>query len=207
MKLMHTGDGKAVNDERFLEREYVDLKNPEDAQLVIQILRRPGPKRSEKEVLFLCQALTNIKFIQDMRAELNEDIFLDLFRQLRYELLPKGKTLFQHGDLGRNWYLILQGCVFVVVPKKKLRKAITQEIQEEAVQIPRPMTIEEEILRNNPGFFIVNELGYGVTFGEIALRQSIPRTATIVAKEETHLAVLTHEAYNKIIGTILKNLP
>jgi hypothetical protein len=47
---------------------------------------------------------------------------------------------------------------------------------------------------------VVNELGFGASFGERAIRQRIPRTATITAKEDCHFAMLSQDAYNKIVA-------
>jgi CRP-like cAMP-binding protein len=103
--------------------------------------------------------------------------------------------------------------VYVVVPRtnKSKRKPSFEEDADPNVekdlagsgpnsQTNMTRSLEEQILTDNPGFYIVNELSYGASLGEIALRQRGARTATIVAKDDTHFAVLTHEAYRRLIA-------
>jgi len=42
-------------------------------------------------------------------------------------------------------------------------------------------------------------LGIGASFGEIALRNMVPRTASVLCTENTQFAVLSMESYNKIM--------
>lgn len=46
----------------------------------------------------------------------------------------------------------------------------------------------------------VGEMRAGDSFGEIALTKQMPRTATILCKEETHFATLTRESFNKLLS-------
>jgi len=46
---------------------------------------------------------------------------------------------------------------------------------------------------------VVNNLTTGDSFGEIALRHVIPRTASIRCTKSTHFASLSRESYNNII--------
>lgn len=43
-------------------------------------------------------------------------------------------------------------------------------------------------------------IGEGKSFGDIALEQRIPRTATIMTKSECHFAVLSYESFKKLLS-------
>lgn len=45
----------------------------------------------------------------------------------------------------------------------------------------------------------------GASFGEIALHNSMPRTATIVCSEECHFAILTRETFKRMLCIILNS--
>ncbi len=40
----------------------------------------------------------------------------------------------------------------------------------------------------------------GEYFGEIAIEQRIPRTASVVTKTECSMAILTYDSYQRILG-------
>ena len=48
----------------------------------------------------------------------------------------------------------------------------------------------------------VKVLGGGTAWGELSLINNKPRAATIIAKQETDLAVLDKVPFNKILGKI-----
>ena len=50
----------------------------------------------------------------------------------------------------------------------------------------------------------IAKLTDGSSFGEFALLESRPRTATVKCLKNTHFIVLTKEDYNRILGTIEK---
>ena len=49
-------------------------------------------------------------------------------------------------------------------------------------------------------FFIIKELESGESFGEMALRDNAPRTATIVASSDSVLAYLKKEDFSEILS-------
>lgn len=43
------------------------------------------------------------------------DEMLNLYRELQYINLPARRTLFRCGDIGKNFYIILRGSVWVII--------------------------------------------------------------------------------------------
>jgi len=52
---------------------------------------------------------------------------------------------------------------------------------------------------------VVGKIGTGVGFGELALLNDKPRSATIITLENTHFAVLEKENFNEIMAKVLRN--
>ena len=73
------------------------------------------------------------------------------------------QTVFKYGDHADCMYIVLKGCVKVMVPKKANGKNVFSQV----------VTIKA-----------------GYWFGELALTNRKARQATIVALEETHCAVI-----------------
>ncbi len=78
------------------------------------------------------------------------------------------------GTIGQTFYIILQGSVgvWIRVPNK----------------------------RNEPVLTEVKVIEAGSSFGELALLSNKPRAATIIAKEDTHLAVLEKKDFQRILS-------
>ena len=146
--------------------------------------------RNEEELEFLQEVFGYIPFFQSFQKDFDQETFETLLRKLRYEYGKKDRKIFNFGDMGRKFYIILSGGVRVLVPKTP------NDIEED----------EDEDSQNTKKqeFLIVNELNSGDCFGEIALLNSVPRTATCICREDTHFVVLTAETYMKIVGFIKK---
>lgn len=110
--------------------------------------------------------------------------------------------------MGRKFYIILDGSVLVLIPQNQ-EILITEDVEKQENLSPEETSeeicIQDKILLKNPNFLIINELHKGDSFGEIALLNSVPRTASCVCKEETHFVVLTSEAYGKTICFLFFN--
>ena len=68
------------------------------------------------------------------------------------------------------------------------------------------MSDQEYIEFMYPDMFIVRTLQPGDSFGELALRQNMPRTATILCKEETHFGVLGREEFQRVLSEHYNNI-
>lgn len=149
---------------------------------LIFVLKRAPAGRSAAELGFLSEVFSETPFFQSFQQEFGQAGYEQLLRNLRYEFGRRDRKVLNMGELGRKFYIILSGSVSVLIPRQGSESGIGEEEQ------------------GNTEFIEVNELGSGDCFGEIALLNSVPRTASCVCKEETHLGVLTAETYMKIVG-------
>jgi hypothetical protein len=168
------------NNDQLLMREVPEIQDDNILYAVVSVLRKTGKRRTETELAFIKRAFMKFKFIEDLEAELDPQTFQDLFRELKLEEVPAGKTIFKYGDPGKTWYLILHGSVEVLIPERHIPK--TPVIDDDGEMIP-PVAIEPEhhnrmeahLLKENRGMVLCNELHMGASFGEMSLRQGLPR--------------------------------
>ena len=77
--------------------------------------------------------------------------------------------------MGEKFYIILTGRVGVYISMKKGDQALDREVA---------------------------ELGPGDSFGELALINDAPRTATVICKADSRLATMSKIHYNRILSSI-----
>jgi CRP-like cAMP-binding protein len=98
-----------------------------------------------------------------------------------------GDVIFQLGDRSNAFYIVLKGAVAVLVTKKRL---VEEFIKAPAIQKSPSIDQFKETL-----------LKAGASFGELGLLRGIPRTATVVCREATILAVLSKEDFDLIVSS------
>ena len=89
------------------------------------IIRRPPNERSMLDLYLIIKYLSNTKLGTFFKEEFDDNI--EIYDKLitfcaveiQYRKFRKGETIFKIGDLPDNFYIILQGKIEVVKPKKK----------------------------------------------------------------------------------------
>lgn len=142
------------------------LKNPEVLKTVLNPQASPTSLEQNSlakgNPLVVRNLLKQVIYFQNLT-----DLELRQFIEIGYrQRLYSGQILFQEGDPGDAFYIILSGSVDVIAPK--LNKHLA--------------TLEE-----------------GKFFGELALMLGIPRTATVMAKEETLLFTISAKGFKKLL--------
>lgn len=112
-----------------------------------------------------------------------------LCEALTHEYYGLTDVVFQVGDFGEKYYIVLSGKVTVHVPSEEIgmQDAIHEDTDGEMTPDGRPMILRR-VLKS------------GDSFGEYALITNAPRSATITSQGKTHLAVLSKADYDESIG-------
>ena len=102
--------------------------------------------------------------------ELPDDLFAALAQKVHKRILSKDEILFKKGDQGNSLFIINSGKV----------KIVTQDSQDNEV--------------------VLNQVGAGEIIGEMALLDYEPRSAGVVALEETTIMELSREDFMEILA-------
>lgn len=96
---------------------------------------------------------------------------------------PAGAQIFREGDQGDNAFLIESGLVQIV---QATTASTSVKIATKAAVIePGRVAIHQELERDAPAEVELARLGAGAMFGELALIDGLPRSASAVALEST----------------------
>ncbi|CAD8106659.1 unnamed protein product [Paramecium sonneborni] len=212
----------------LLQKGEIDIENPfhfevmhHKIQIIIAILNKDENQRNSNDLNVLASALQTIKYFHEMKKTTSLDEMLNLYKELQYINLPARRTLFRCGDIGKNFYIILRGSVWVLVGKsglgderlekqekksdKKQEKKHQQGKEfdegEESDEDQFEDLDDEKMLENKyQNMMKVGKIEQGGSFGEIALTNSLPRQATIVCAENCQFIKLSREAFNKFLS-------
>ena len=102
--------------------------------------------------------------------DLSQDAFVELVNKLEYHRHVPGQLIIREGDPGRSFYVIVEG----------------------KVRIYKVGPDEKEIT--------LAHLGEGAFFGEMALLSGAPRTANVVAEEDTEILEVTDVVLRDLAG-------
>ncbi|KAM3132133.1 hypothetical protein pb186bvf_015728 [Paramecium bursaria] len=179
--------------------------------VLISILQKQ--ERSKSEIEYLMRVLAQLKFFEEQQQNLTTYLYFQLFRHLEYDFRPKESTVFNYGDYGQSFYIILRGSVQVLLPKPHIQDEISlanisvEEINHkvEHRRKSKYSDMSEYISHVYSDFQQVRTLGPGEAFGEIALITKQKRTATIVCTEDTHLITLQKMGFDRVLGELLNS--
>lgn len=149
-------------------------KDPENFSLatIVALLKIPSAQRKAKQIKKLELLTADISFFSS-QSELSDLLHYQSCQSMKYEYFEKKQVVFNYGEIGDRFYIILSGKVEV------------------SILVPDPKR-----------FITVATLEDGQSFGELALLKESPRNATITCITECHMAVLTKMDYLRILGKI-----
>lgn len=77
------------------------------------ILDKAKQQRNLSDLELLSMAFSSIKFFSEMSKTTSDEELRNLYKELSYMEVPARRTLFRFGDIGKNFYIILRGSVWV----------------------------------------------------------------------------------------------
>ncbi|KAL4426768.1 hypothetical protein ABPG74_006546 [Tetrahymena malaccensis] len=154
---------------------------------IIHALKKNFEDRNAIEIEKLQQQTKDIPFFKQYISQGDKDVHYKCCKYMKYEYAKKDETIFLIDTIGTKFYLILKGKVGVYI---RLPKQVNIQNQDS----PEKKQEEDDSLT------CVKVLNQGEAFGELALLNNKPRLASIIAHENTYLAVLDKKEF----GIILK---
>lgn len=143
---------------------------------LIRILKKPSSQRAPSHLSCLLSFTRDIKFFRHLSSDLSEDAVSQCCLHMTYAYHRRNEFVFQQGDLGSKFYVVLEGEVDVIVT-----------------------------MDDGSGNEVANEVGKcsaGDAFGELALLTNKPRAASIYCTLDSHFAVLDKSDYTRILSKI-----
>ncbi|CAI2385476.1 unnamed protein product [Moneuplotes crassus] len=217
------------------------LRSQDNKELfkIIEILERQEGTRSKSDLEFMQSYFTGLmesilELDNDKGSESagksNEELQMNLFKSMKYCYVDKGHSVFQYGDLGSLFYIILKGTVSLSIPTEKLKTLTEQEyfmylynnyerlhfekieiesriltkLQEvrESGEKPPENKYDNKIQKEYNIWEMVDVVKYsnGQSFGELALINNKPRAGTAFCEEACHFAIIDRDSYQRILG-------
>lgn len=141
----------------------------------------PPDKRTEEDLHSILDFVKGAsKFLQD----LDEEQQMALCRVFTLEEFDKGALVFDYGEVGDKFYIVLSGHFQVLAPQGPC---------------PTGIHIGQCTCEDRP-FQGLIFLERGMGFGELALQTDQPRSGRVVALERSELLVVQRAAYNTYAG-------
>jgi CRP-like cAMP-binding protein len=132
----------------------------------------PPMYRKPKDIDIIANYVKDIKVFKDFQS--NEEQMYELCKNLTLKSLAENKVLFEQGDKGDSYFIILEGNVeiFVKVGDEKTGMDTRKKVA---------------ILKK------------GDAFGDLSLLYGAPRNATVITKDPCDFIVMTKAIYDKVV--------
>ncbi|CAK93877.1 unnamed protein product (macronuclear) [Paramecium tetraurelia] len=180
-----------------------------------EILQKPSKNRNQNDIKILQLATQNIKFFQEILQEESIAVLHRCLQRIQLEIYPESTIVFEKGDKGKDFYIILSGSVGIYIYSNNIelhqqnKLPIRQAIKEQVNQLiesgirpkkEHPLELRKILLYEKiKKLFKVNELHDGDSFGERALINEAARLATVVCETECFFGVLNKQDYREIL--------
>ena len=110
------------------------------------IMKKNSKQRTEDEAKFLEEAFHTIKFFVEVNDEISQELILKLYKELKHEFFKKRSKVFEIGDPGSKFYIILKGSIYVLLEKSGFKKDDVEVISDGE---HRKFSVEEFKLLDN----------------------------------------------------------
>ena len=134
--------------------------------------------RTEEDIEKIYEVTKHVEFFNNILKD-DEQLHRACCKMMTFEEFLSGDIIVNYGDLAEKFYIVIRGSLAVYVP-----------IVNENSDLPHKLDEMKEVK-------IINQ---GEYFGELALIRGVPRAATIKAKNDCLLAVLTKNDFKKTLS-------
>ncbi|CAD8083481.1 unnamed protein product [Paramecium sonneborni] len=180
-------------------------RDNDNNEIAIELLKRGQLIKTELD--FLMKHFGTLKFFEEQKAKLPLYLYTQIYKNLDYQYVQQCETVFNYGDMGSTFYIILKGQVNVLLPKPHVQDdlkygRVTIEELQQRIEIEKPNQFKDfdEFLQVVYQDFIkVRNLNAGDTFGDYALITKSKRTATILCNTDCHFMILHKNAFDRIL--------
>ena len=90
---------------------FSDLKNQEVLKI---ILNKKGKFRSKQELRFIRKFFSTFKIFKEMEKSLTDKLMISFCKELMYMQRKEGEVVFYEGDIGKRFYIVIDGKVEVL---------------------------------------------------------------------------------------------
>ncbi|CAI2385596.1 unnamed protein product [Moneuplotes crassus] len=187
-----------------------------------QIMSLNPEKRNIKQIHKIVEKLSHVTFFSDLKKVHGKQAVKECCAQLTLQVFEPGDSIITYREVGEEFFVILEGSAKVYAPVEFEMTGTKEEIldyhkQRDTLLIPSSIPGVETCdfyetkhydKDTGIGTFKVRLLNMestietGISFGELALINNKPRSATIKANTNVVCAVLTRKSYEKIIKPI-----
>jgi len=143
----------------------------------------PLPKAAV-DVRVVARACDGIALFKTLRRDDRTRLYESMY-QVEYQ---PGEPVVRAGEEGRNFYVVVDGHLNVTKPGSRTSTTTSYTSS--------PKNASASFATNK----VVNTLGPGDTFGEVALLHSVPRSATVSAAERVKLWALDRVTFKRILS-------
>ncbi|CAD8097805.1 unnamed protein product [Paramecium sonneborni] len=168
-------------------------------QRCMQILTIEPEKRSIIQAKYVQKYFEReFAYFSKIRGQLPDDLYIRIFKDLQLERSNAAEVVFNIGDIGRKMYFIIDGEVAILIPMQDQQHHDTQHHHQRKSLIVKKF---DDILKHKYAQYkLIAIKSKNDYFGEIAIEQRIPRTASVVTKSECIFATLSYDSYQRVLG-------
>ncbi|KAF0691280.1 Aste57867_17458 [Aphanomyces stellatus] len=153
---------------------WINNRNLSETMTLLNDKGMSEPLRHQIAIYLYKDQLLKIPFFQHA----SDEVLGMICMMLRQVVFMPNDFIFKEGEIGRELYMIVKGCVEVLPPEPRRQRKLSN-----------PPPVEKAIL-----------LADGDFFGEIGIVMEVFRTRSVRTKTMAELCILTRDGFNSILG-------
>lgn len=174
----------------------LNLNDPSDLEKAKQMLKKRREARNMNEINVLARSFESIELFQEIKNGLEPVLYLRLFKELIYEEFQANQFIFRVNDPPDKLYILLSGEVCILAPKEAPPNNSFEKFGKKQ---------ESKTDVQFSGYTVMNLIHKFQSFGEIALRNNTPRTATAACKTNVEVVSLDKKTFRSVLKVFFEN--